>query len=465
LLKKYIILLTSIATINYAQLPQAIEDIIFKAKANKDNLAILITNRQSGEVLASLNPYKEFTPASVAKVATCYASLLEFGKDFRWPTQVFYNGTIKKGVLYGDLVIKAYGDPSITSYNLSLFAKKLASYGIREIKGDLIIDRSFFVNSKNITSGFDSNYVSQYNSMPDAIMLNDHLNTIEIKPNGNKIEVTRANNDKSFRVYNKIKAVSGVCKGKNAWPKVKYLKQNDSIDISLEGTMSTNCKPFKISKVLSKPYASFYYILSNFLNKSGVKFNGNLKLEETPKGSKLFFTHYSKPLIQIVAHTLKKSDNLYARHLFLMLGAKRYGKPATLAKSQKAIKDILGSRGLLSNNDFIVNGSGLSRETKLSAVSVHKIMDSAYKTFGNDWLNALSIAGVDGTLKKRFANSPVKKRAFMKTGTLKRAKNIAGFVFSKSNQVYNTEIFYNGAKIWLGKSIQDKIITWLVTKK
>ena len=465
MLKKYITLLTTVAIFGYAQLPQAIEDIIYKAKASKENLAILITNKKSGEVVASLNPYKAFTPASVAKVATCYAALLEFGKDFRWPTQVFYNGKIKRGVLYGDLVIKAYGDPSITSYNLSLFAKKLASYGIREIKGDLIIDRSFFVNSKTISSGFDKNYVSQYNSMPDAIMLNDHLNTIQVKPNGNKIEVYRANNDKSFKVINKIQAVSGVCKGKNAWPKVRYLKQNDSIAVSLEGTMSTKCKPFSISKVLSKPYASFYYVFSNFLNKNGVKFNGSLKLQETPKGSKLFFTHYSKPLLKIIAHTLKRSDNLYARHLFLMLGAKKYGKPATLAKSQKAIKEILGSRDLLSDSDFIVNGSGLSRKTKLSAISVHKIMDDAYNKYGNDWLNALSIAGVDGTLKKRFAHSPVKKRAFMKTGTLKKAKNIAGFVFGKSGNMYNTEIFYNGAKIWLGKSIQDKIITWLVIKK
>jgi D-alanyl-D-alanine carboxypeptidase/D-alanyl-D-alanine-endopeptidase (penicillin-binding protein 4) len=182
LLKRYIVLLTLGIMLAAAQLPQAIEDIIFKAKVNKDNLSILIINKKNREIVASLNPYKEFSPASVAKVATCYASLLEFGKNFRWPTQLFYSGNIKNGILYGDLVVKAYGDPSLTSYNLSLFAKKLASYGIREIKGDLIIDRSFFVNSNKISSGFDKNYVSQYNSMPDAIMLNDHLNTIKVVP-------------------------------------------------------------------------------------------------------------------------------------------------------------------------------------------------------------------------------------------------------------------------------------------
>ena len=462
--KRYLILLTTTAIFAWAQLPQAIEDIIYNAKASRDNLSILITKKSNREVIASLNPYSSFSPASVAKVATCYAALLELGKDFRWPTQIFYSGKIKGGILYGDLIIKAYGDPSLTSYNLSLFAKKLASYGIKEIKGDMIIDRGFFVNSQKISSGFDKNFVSQYNSMPDAIMINDHLNTITITPKPNKIAVTAANGDKSFRIINKIKPVNSRCRGANAWPRVRFLKDNGSVGVSLEGSLSTKCKPFKINRVLSKPYMSFYYIFSHFLNKKGVKFGGALKLASTPKGAKLFFTHYSRPLIKLIAHTLKKSDNLYARHIFLLLGAKKYGYPATLQKSQNAIHDILEPRDLLSSSDVIVNGSGLSRKSKLSAISISKILDDAYDNFGQEWLNALSIAGVDGTLKKRFRYSPVKNRAFMKTGTLKRAKNIAGFVKGRSSNLYNTVVLYNGAKIWLGKSIQDKIITWLVTK-
>jgi len=139
-----------------------------------------------------------------------------------------------------------------------------------------------------------------------------------------------------------------------------------------------------------------------------------------------------------------------------------YGYPATLQKSQRAIKEILGSRGLLDSGDFIYNGCGLSRVARLKATSAAKILDDAYKTYGQDWLKALSIAGVDGTIKKRFRGTIVKNRAFMKTGTLKKAKNIAGFVLSKSGRMYNTVIFYNGARIWLGRDVQNKIITWLV---
>jgi len=448
-----------------AQLPTDIVNFIQKDKIDVKNLSILVTNKLNGNIVASLNPYTPRVPASVAKIATCYAALLEFGKDFKWPTQIYYTGTLKGGVLNGDLVVKAYGDPTLRATNVKAFAKKIRSYGISEIKGNLIVDRTFFKNSPTITSGFDKNYVSEYNAMPDALMYNDHLNRFEIVPKSSGVTIRRSYGDRSYKIVNNLKVVNKSCRGAYSWPKVRFLKHNDSVDVVLEGKISKKCKPIVINRVLSMPYKSFYFSFASYLSKAGVKFNGNLILSKKPQNAKLLFTNYSKPLIQIVAKTLKKSNNLYARQLFLILGAKRYGYPATLQKSQRAIKDILGTKGVMDSDDFIVNGSGLSNESRLKAVTAIKIHDSAYRDFGNEWLNALSIAGVDGTTRKRFKNSPVRKRAFMKTGTLKRAKNIAGFVKSIKGNFYEVAIFYNGAKIWLGKDIQDKIITWLVTKR
>jgi len=445
-----------------AQLPQAIEDIIYKSKVSKSNLGILITNRTTGEIVASLNEDKEFKPASTTKTATCYTALSLLGTNFRWPTQIFYTGRLSRGVLNGDLVVKAYGDPTLTTYNVRMFAKRLAGYGIRKITGNMIIDRSFFNVADRINSGFDKNFVSEYNAMPDALMLNDHLCSIKIVPKPGKIEAYAVSGDRSFNVINHIRAVNSACRGKNAWPRVHFLKRSDRVDVVLDGTLSTKCRPFAISKVLSKPYKSFYYIFKNALNSEGIEFNGKLILAKKPKGAKLMFTHYSRPLIKIVAKTLKKSNNLYARHIFLLDGAKLAGAPASVQKSQIAVKNYLIQKGLLTNSDIIVNGSGLSRKTRLSAASLSRVLDAAYNEFGNQWLNALSIAGVDGTLKKRFRYSIVKNRAFMKTGTLKDAKSIAGFVKSLNGNLYNAVIIYNGPRIWLGKDIQDKIITWLV---
>ena len=461
---KFLTVLTLFTSLALAILPQSINDMIYKEKIDPSTLSILIKDNTTGTILASLNPDISRVPASVAKIATAYAALLEFGADFKWPTQVYYTGNLKRGTLNGDIIVKAYGDPTLRAKDVKEFANKIASYGIRKITGNLVIDRSFFKNSAKISSGFDKNYVSEYNAMPDALMYNDHLSTIKITPTPKGVKVYSAYGDRAFKIVNRIKAVNAACRGKNSWPSVKFVKDNGAVDVYLSGKLSTKCRTITLNRVLSKPYVSFYYSFRSYLKKAGVQFNGSLILKKTPKSAKLMFTHYSKTLMQIVAKTLKKSNNLYARHIFLILGAKKYGYPATLEKSQRAIKEILGSRGLLDSSDHIVNGCGLSRESRLKARSAVKIMDDAYKTYGDRWLQALSIAGVDGTINKRFKHTVVKNRAFMKTGTLKKAKNIAGFVRSKSGRLYNVAIFYNGAKIWLGRDIQNKIITWLVNQ-
>ena len=461
---KFLTVLTLFTSLALAILPQSINDMIYKEKIDPSTLSILIKDNSTGTILASLNPDISRVPASVAKIATAYAALLEFGADFKWPTQVYYTGNLKRGTLNGDIIVKAYGDPTLRAKDVKEFANKIASYGIRKITGNLVIDRSFFKNSAKISSGFDKNYVSEYNAMPDALMYNDHLSTIKITPTPKGVKVYSAYGDRAFKIVNRIKAVNTACRGKNSWPSVKFVKDNGAVDVYLSGKLSTKCRTITLNRVLSKPYVSFYYSFRSYLKKAGVQFNGSLILNKTPKSAKLMFTHYSKTLMQIVAKTLKKSNNLYARHIFLILGAKKYGYPATLEKSQRAIKEILGSRGLLDSSDYIVNGCGLSRESRLKVTSAVKIMDDAYKTYGDRWLQALSIAGVDGTINKRFKHTAVKNRAFMKTGTLKKAKNIAGFVRSKSGRLYNVAIFYNGAKIWLGRDIQNKIITWLVNQ-
>jgi len=461
---KYIIFLAILVKLAFATLPQSINDFIIKDKINPNNLSIIIKDENSGTTLASLNPTIARVPASVEKIATNYAVLLEFGKNFKWPTQIFYTGYLKSGVLHGNLIVKAFGDPTLNARDVKAFAQKIASYGIRKITGNLIIDRSFFKNSNKISSGFDKNYVSEYNAMPDALMYNDHLDSIKIAPQNGKIVAQRLYGDKGFKLVNKIRATGGSCRGKRAWPSIKFIKASGSVSVVLGGALSTKCRPITIKKVLSRTYVSFYYSFSHYLKNAGVNFNGNLTLNTTPKNAKLFFTHYSKPLIQIVSKTLKESNNLYARQLFLILGAKRYGYPATIKKSQRAIKDILGAKGIISSNDFFTNGCGLSRESRMMPTTAINIMSSAYRDFGESWLNALAIGGVDGTIKKRFRGTAAAKRTFMKTGTLKKAKNITGFVRSKRGRLYNIAIFYNGAKIWLGRDVQNRIILWLVNQ-
>jgi D-alanyl-D-alanine carboxypeptidase/D-alanyl-D-alanine-endopeptidase (penicillin-binding protein 4) len=92
------------------------------------------------------------------------------------------------------------------------------------------------------------------------------------------------------------------------------------------------------------------------------------------------------------------------------------------------------------------------------------ILRDAYSTLGKQWMSTLSIAGKDGTIKRRFKHSVAKGRAWMKTGTLNNAKNIAGYVRGKSGKYYAVAILYNGQERWKGSALQNQIIEWLARR-
>ena len=461
---RVVLLYITLIVYSYAYLPMEISTMIKKLKINPANVSILISQTHGGSELASYREFQSRYPASVMKILTTYSALLELGEDFRWPTRLFYSGTFDNGVIDGNLIVKGYGDPTLSCNDPINIAKRLKRLGIKKITGDIIIDRSFFDVGNKIVSGFDNNRYSEYNAMPDALMFDDHLCRIVIKPNKYSVSVEKPLPDESFIIVNNLKSTSRKCRGAYAWPRVSVSYDDEKPKVILSGYLSNRCRPKRIRWVIGHPYNSFYYVFVDALKKSGIEYNGNMKLAPLPKDAYALLTHYSKPLLNIVAKTNKKSNNLYARHIFLMTGAKLYGAPATIQKGRDAVNTILGNRGLLDATTILDNGCGLSRKSRLDAYTLYKVLQGAYRDFGKKWMNALSIAGVDGTLKRRFRHSVAKGRAWMKTGTLKNAKNIAGYVLGRSGKLYTVVILYNGKYRWRGATLQNRIIEWLVKK-
>lgn len=448
-------------------LPQEIETFLKNSTIPKSDVSIYIKETgANGKELISHNVRTTRTPASVIKVLTTYAAAIQLGFDYRFPTRFYTTGKIRRGVLHGDLVVKGYGDPTLGTKDLKKIVSKIKAKGINKINGQIIIDRSYFrVGTKN-SSGFDKHVYSPYNAMPDAMMFNERVSTICVTPRMNSVSKKEA--DESYQVINKLQRVNKPCKGRYSWPGVRVDDKSSVVpNVLLQGKISKHCGTRNICKVVTKPYLTFYYSLKDALKKSGVHVKGNMRLKTVPQQARVLFTHYSKPLEQIIAKTNKKSNNLYARHLLLTLGAKVYGAPATLNKGRKAIENVLKNRGALSAGKLkIDNGSGLSRTAKLSAKMLADMYDHAYHRYGKRWMDTLAIAGVDGTIKKRFRNTVVKQRAWMKTGTLNRVKNIGGYVKSKSGKLYTVVILVESNRgNWRASKLQNDIMKWLVTYK
>ncbi len=444
-------------------LPQAINEKIRQSGIAKRDISIYIKEAGAGgKVVASLNAGKTRTPASVIKVLSTYAAVLKLGFNYRWQTKFYTTGRLKNGILHGDLLVKGFGDPTLNAKDLVKIVSYIKAEGIRKVQGNIVIDRTYFKVGNRDSSGFDENPYSAYNAMPDAMMFNERISTVCVEPNRNSVYKKHA--DGSYKVVNNLKRVNKPCRGRYSWPGVKIDKSTVTPTVILKGKISKRCGKRNICKVLTKPYKSFYYALKDKMREEGIIVTGHMKLRKIPQNAVNLFTYYSDSLEKIISKTAKKSNNLYARHIMLLLGAKTYGAPATLDKGRRAVIRILSSKGALGTGVLrIDNGCGLSRVAKLNAKLLGTMLDNAYDRYGQRWMNTLSIAGVDGTIKRRFRGTVVRNRAWIKTGTLRRVKNIAGYVKNRAGKRYTVVILVNSTKAkYRGAKLQNEIIKWLV---
>lgn len=444
-----------------ANLEQSIINLIIAQGFKQSGVGLQVQEISSQTPVVSINRNKLFTPASVVKLATTYAALSTLGGDYNWPTEFYTNGKLKNGTLEGNLVVKAYGDPNLVTEDLDIIAQTILRNGIQKITGQLIIDRNYFkVGNKN-SSGFDENLHRPYNAMADAMMFNHRASKMTITPNKkeNKIEVLRALPDNSYVILNQLKPSKKSCRGAIAWPHVTYPQHNNKPAIKLTGTYSLHCPNRDMYEVLTKPYYMFFHALKFKLSKIGIQLQGTLQLAGTPKSSKKIFTFYSKSLLEIISKINKKSNNLMARQTLLTLGAKKYGTGASYSNGVKAVNSVLSQHNISQGAIKIENGSGLSRMAKLNTATLNKLLQHAYQKYGTSWRNTLAVMGVDGTLRKRLRHSPLVGKAWMKTGSLKRTRSIAGYVKGKSGKLYTVVMLHNAAQAqYKGRKLQDDIL-------
>jgi D-alanyl-D-alanine carboxypeptidase/D-alanyl-D-alanine-endopeptidase (penicillin-binding protein 4) len=156
---------------------------------------------------------------------------------------------------------------------------------------------------------------------------------------------------------------------------------------------------------------------------------------------------------------------MMARSLVLAIAAEMSGIPASTAAGEAVIHEWLTQRGLILPELVIGNGSGLSREARISGASMARMLTGAWKSrFAPEFLASLALGGLDGTLEKRFSNVSDPSRIRMKTGTLKDVSAIAGYVQGDSGKSYAVVIFLNhaGVQNGTGEIIQGAVIDWVL---
>ncbi|MBA3663887.1 MAG: D-alanyl-D-alanine carboxypeptidase/D-alanyl-D-alanine-endopeptidase, partial [Bacteroidetes bacterium] len=151
---KKIFFLVAFPLVFTAQLSTVVEN--WKADKDLKNAAIgyCVLDAKSSEVISEYNSHQFLIPASTLKVITTAAALGILGSSYRFETALCYTGTFDKatGIINGDLVIYGHGDPTLQSENFfkdtvqitDRWANVLKAKGVKEIKGKIIGDASYF---------------------------------------------------------------------------------------------------------------------------------------------------------------------------------------------------------------------------------------------------------------------------------------------------------------------------------
>lgn len=445
-------------------LPPATRAVLTRENVPEASVSIVVRDAASGNSLLVLNSTMPRSPASTMKLLPTWAALDLLGPAYAWKTRAYADAPIVKGVLKGNLYLQGGGDPLLTIERWWRFVNDLRQTGLRSIEGDIVIDQTRFTASNERPEDFDGKFWRTYNVLPDAMLVNWQSSDFTVRPSddGNGIDLTIQPYPEGLVVENRVKLVSGRCVGRNN--QVSYQIEPTKPDrVVASGRLSASCGAQSQRLAIMEPAQYAYGTFVTLWRQLGGQFRGGMLRAPTPPAARLLLTHESEPLSEIVRVTNKYSSNMMARSLVLAIAAEMNGTPATTAAGDSTIVGWLKTRGLEFPELVLGNGSGLSREAKISADSMAKLLVGARQSrFAPEFLTSLSLGGLDGTLEKRFQNVDDPSRIRMKTGTLKDVSCLAGYVTGKSGKSYAVVVFVNypGAQNGLGETIQATVVDW-----
>lgn len=456
---------------SFAQLPIALEEMLTKHHVDKNDLSLIVEPLNSDQAIASLNPEVSRSPASITKLFTTAAGLIRLGPNYTWKTKFYVDELPDQyGVVNGNLYIKGGGDPFLVEEYLLEMLQALKAKGVDRIAGDIILDRSMYhlTEAQVDRASFDGNQWSAYNAVPDPLMVNFRTVTFTVEPiNKNAAKVTIHPDFLNWKINNQLQVNNGTCTSKNYHTDVDISRDDRGYaEVSLKGKYTPRCGKQELSVVMGDPSEQFYYLFRVLAMKAGIDFQGAGKvITKIPKSAKLFYEGQTKPLSEQIQMMNQLSNNVMTRQLFLTLGVDTYGETSNLEKARKAVMKTLSAFGINTRDLFIDNGSGLSRETHITAAALADLLQKmAQSSHGLVFENSLSIAGHNGTLKRRYRGEALDGKVHGKTGTMNQVRSFAGYVYAKNGQKYVVVIIGNGPSALRSRALQDDILKWVYNR-
>jgi D-alanyl-D-alanine carboxypeptidase/D-alanyl-D-alanine-endopeptidase (penicillin-binding protein 4) len=375
-------------------------------------MAILIYNPLTQDTITGINPQQTMIPASNTKLFTTATALEIMGGDYSISTIIFADDDdLSDSTINGNIYIKGYGNPTLTTADLEDLVNQLYQAGLRKVTGNVVGDDSYFDNIYSRDDWITDERANVKLPPISAIIVDKNRKTVRKKRRGR------------YRTY--------------------------FIDVD---------NPPQYAAIKLKESLVGY----------GVEVEGNVEIGSTPD-SAIALTESSIELRNLMKEINKKSNNFYAECLFKTLGAVYSGEQGNSFYSTQAILNFIEDEGIYSEGTKIVDGSGISRFDQVTAGALVGLLEKMYFNIAQfeDFYNSLSIAGVDGTLEKRMRGTSADSNFRGKTGTLNGVSSISGYVTDADGDdiivCMMFEFKKGGARKY--RDLQDRIIAVLADWK
>lgn len=428
----------------------------------------------SARAFAALNQEQPFVLASTAKVVTSLAALDLLGPNHQWTTHAFAKGEIVDGRLDGDLLIVGGGNAMLTSDALRRWFARLHEQGVREIAGNIVLDRlAFSLGPDDLARTPQPEPDRPHHAWPDALALDEGVLRVQVvaHPKG-KVQLRMVPVLEGVQLVAAMSPAAGCgAHATVASPAGAALRLKVSGSTSPEcGVQQVALLPLSHAEFSARAIAALWaeaggVLRGRVIERSASADAGVLQRDAEGDYELPYAVHSSEKLPIVLREINKHSNNLLARTLWLTLSPEFPLRSATASGARERVQQWLAAQGLKAGDIEVDSGSGLSRSERGKPRALAQLLARAWTgRHARDFVDSLPIAGVDGTLARRFQGGAAAGNAFLKTGSLLDARALAGYVKARSGKVYAVAALVNHPEAAAATPALDALIEWLAEK-
>lgn len=462
------VILFMCSSISMAQtaIPSTVQVVINGHRLPDSSYTLYVKEVGQPTPLLSVNEDLPLNPASTIKTLTTLAGLELLGPTYSWTTDVYALGEISQGTLNGDLLIRGGGDPFLVEEHFRSLLKTVQRRGITRITGDLIIDGSLFDAAVSREPLIDNNSRRAYNVLPHALMVNFQTVNFYFYPhaNGRDVIVKADPALPNLAIDNQLRLRDAACTGFQRG--ISFDVDDAGNTVTFSGSFPARCDEYVLTRSVLDAPAYAYGLFTQLWQELGGEFNGNLKemVASTDTLPPPLVSHNSPPLSDVITSINKYSNNMMTRHLLLSLGLQHYGAPATVDNGIKAVRDYLDTLGIDHTELVMINGSGLSRDVRLTSAMLGAALEHGYQLpTMPEFLSSMPLSGLDGTMRTRLTHEGPAGSMHVKTGSLNDVAGVAGYVHARSGKHYVVIAILNhtSADAGPGQELGDALLNWV----